>query len=228
MPKATIRRRRAQSLARSLWLTTGAAVGGVLLLIALGSRPLPTVTIPTSPPRPYVAEGRTLGAAAAPLVLEEYGDFQCPRCGEFALSTARQIEEAYVATGKIKFVYHYFAFIGEESIRAAQATECAGEQGQAWPYMDTLFANQHGENQGAFDKPHLEAFAEGLGLDRLKFKTCLDTNRHRAAVLRETEAGRARGVQGTPTFFLNDQRISGALPFAEFQRQFELALGLGA
>jgi len=227
MPREAIRRRRVQSLSRSIWLTTGAAVGGVLLLILLGSRPLPTVTIPTSPPRPYVAEGRTLGAANASLVLEEYGDFQCPRCGEFALGTARQIEEAYVATGQLKFVYHYFAFLGEESIRAAQATECADEQGQAWPYMDTLFANQHGENQGAFDKPHLEAFAEALGLDRLKFKTCLDTNRYRATVLRETQAGRDRGVQGTPTFFLNGQMIFGALPFEDFRHQIEIALGAG-
>ena len=93
--------------------------------------------------------------------------------------------------------------------------------------MDTLFANQHGENQGAFDKAHLEAFAEGLSLDRLKFRTCLDTYRYRAAVLRETQAGRGRGVHGTPTFFLNGQMIFGALPFEDFQRQIETALGGG-
>jgi len=76
MPRDNIRRRRAQSLARSIWLTSGAAVAGVVILIALGSRPLPTVTIPTSPPRPYAGEGKTLGASTASVTLEEYGDFQ--------------------------------------------------------------------------------------------------------------------------------------------------------
>jgi len=227
MPRENIRRRRAQNLVRSIWLTAGAAISGVVFLILLGSRPLPTVTLPTSLPRPYAAEGKTLGASTASVVLEEYGDFQCPRCGEFATGVAHQIEEAYVATGKIKFVFHYFAFLGEESIRAAQAAECAGEQGAVWPYIDTLFLNQHGENQGGFDKPHLEAFAEGLGLDRLKFSACLDTQRYRAAVLRETQTGRDRGVQGTPTFFLNGQLIFGALPFAEFQRRIEAVLEPG-
>jgi len=97
-----------------------------------------------------------------------------------------------------------------------------------WPYIDTLFANQHGENQGAFDKGHLEAFADGLGLDQLKFRTCLDTNRYRAAVLRETQAGRDLGVQSTPTFFLNGKLIPGVLAFEDFQRLIETALGSGA
>jgi protein-disulfide isomerase len=227
MPKENIRRRRARNLTRSIWLIAGTAVGSVVLLIAFGSRPLPTVNIPTSPPRPYATEGKTLGAADAPIVMEEYADFQCPRCGEFANGAARQIEEIYVATGKVKFVYHYFAFLGAESVQAAEAAECAGEQGHLWSYMDTLYLNQRGENEGAFDKAHLEAFAEGLGLDRLKFRTCLDTHRYRALVQSETQAGRARGVQGTPTFFLNGQMLVGALPFEEFRHQIEITLGTG-
>ncbi|MBI3359955.1 MAG: thioredoxin domain-containing protein [Chloroflexi bacterium] len=135
------------------------------------------------------------------------------------------MEETYVATGKVRFIYHHMAFIGEESIRAAEATECAGEQGALWRYMDTLFANQHGENQGAFADQYLKAFASEMGLDQLKFNTCLDSRRYRTAVLQETQEGRARGVQSTPSFFINGELIKGLLPFEGFKEKIDAALG---
>lgn len=139
----------------------------------------------------------------------------------------RRIEAEYVATYKVRFIYHHMAFIGEESIRAAEATECAGEQGALWDYMDTLFANQHGENRGAFGDRYLKAFAEGLKLDTLKFNACLDTRRYRSAVLQETQEGRARGVVSTPTFFINGEKIEGLMPFEGFQQKIEAALAQG-
>ena len=138
----------------------------------------------------------------------------------------RRIETEYVTTHKVRFVYHYIAFLGEESIRAAEAAECADEQGALWEYMDTLFANQHGENQGAFGDRYLKAFADGLRLDTLKFNACLDTRRYRDAVLKETQEGRARGVQFTPTFFINGEKIEG-LPREGFQQKIEAALSHG-
>lgn len=119
------------------------------------------------------------------------------------------------------------AFIGEESVRAAEAVECAGEQGQTWEYMDVLFANQRGENRGAYADRYLKAFAEGLGLDTLAFNACLDSRRYRSAVLLETQDGRARGVQSTPTFFINGEMLVGLAPYNVFQQKFEAALGQG-
>jgi protein-disulfide isomerase len=139
----------------------------------------------------------------------------------------RQIEEAYIATGQVRFVYNHFAIIGEESIRAAEAAECAGEQGRIWDYMETLYANQRGENRGAFADPYLKSFAEGMELDTLAFNSCLDSRRYRTLVQQETQAGRARGVTSTPTFFINGKAVLGALPFAEFQREIEAALAGG-
>jgi protein-disulfide isomerase len=106
------------------------------------------------------ATGNTLGDANAPVTLEVYADFQCPVCGQFDRGTLKQIEDKYVKTGKVKIVFNHFAFIGDESIRAAEASECANAQGKFWEYADTLFSNQAGENQGAFSDANLEKFAQ--------------------------------------------------------------------
>jgi protein-disulfide isomerase len=227
MRKARVQQRRIQGFRRSIWWTAGAAALAAALLIAVSPRALPTVTIPTPVPRPYAGEGKSLGAADAPVLLEEFSDFQCPFCGRFALETLPRLEAAYVATGQVRFVYNHFAFLGEESVLAAQAVECAGEQGRVWDYMDTLWANQRGENRGAFVDVYLKSFAEGMGLQTLEFNACLDSGRTRSLVQAETQAGRERGITSTPSFFVNGKFVSGAQPFEEFQREIEAALAGG-
>ena len=224
---ARARQRRVESFRRSIWLTAGAALVAAAVLIAFSPRGLPTVTVPPLQPRPYAGEGKTLGPAAAPVVVEEYSDFQCPFCGRFARETLPQLEAAYISGGQVRFVFNHFAFLGEESVRAAEAAECAAEQGRVWDFMDTLWANQRGENRGAFADRYLKSFAGGLGLDALSFNSCLDTRRYRAAVLQETQAGRERGVNSTPSFFVNGKLVSGAQPFEVFQQEIEAALAAG-
>lgn len=129
-----------------------------------------------------------------------------------------------MAAGKVRFEYHHFAFLGTESLMAAEASECAAEQGAFWPYHDILFANQAGENQGAFSKTRLKAFAAALKLDTKAFNSCLDSRRYRQKVQAETQDGRARGVTSTPTTFVNGQKIEGALPFSQFQQLIEAEL----
>jgi protein-disulfide isomerase len=227
MSKDRIRQRRVESLKRSIWVTTGVAVLAAALLIAMNPRALPSVTIPPTVDRPYAGQGRTLGPENAPVLIEEYSDFQCPYCAQFALQTLPQLEDTYIAGGQVRFVSHYFAFIGDESIRAAEAVECANEQGRVWDYMDTLWVNQHGENRGAFADSYLKSFADGLGLNTLEFGTCLDTRRYRATVTQETNEGRNRGVTSTPTFFINGKMVPGAKPFEGFQQEIEAALAGG-
>ncbi len=224
MRKDRARQRRLENLTRSIRIAAAAAVLVVGGLIAMSPRALPTVTIPATVDRPYAGEGATLGPADAPVTVEEYSDFQCPYCRRFAVETLPRLEETYIAAGQVHFVFHFFAFIGDESIRAAEAVECAGEQGRAWDYMDTLWANQRGENRGAFADSYLKSFAEGLGLETLHFSTCLDTRRYREAVMQETRDGRARGVTSTPMFFVNGKLVSGAQPFEVYQQEIEAAL----
>ena len=167
------------------------------------------------------ATGNTLGDSNAPITLEEYADFQCPACGAFARGTLPQIEDKYVKTGKVKVVFHHFAFVGDESTRAAEASECANEQGKFWEYYDTLFANQAGENQGAFNDTHLANFAQQLKLDMDNFNTCMKEDRYLSKVTADTNDAQARSVNQTPTLFINGKKYVGAITLA----QFETAIG---
>ena len=159
-----------------------------------------------------------LGNPAAKVVLIEYGDFQCPFCGRFFKTAESQIIENYVKSGKAAFVWRDFAFLGEESFRVASAARCAGEQGKFWEYHDYLFNNQRGENEGAFADGNLKRFAKELKLDETKFNSCLDSGKFRKQVEATSDAGRSVGVDGTPATFINGQLVSGAQPFAVFQK----------
>lgn len=167
---------------------------------------------------------KVLGNPNAPITLEEYADFQCPACGQFARGTIKQIEEKYVKDGTVKIVFHHFAFLGtdrygtnSESIRAAEAAECANEQGKFWEYYDTLFNNQAGENQGAFADDKLSGFAQSLGLDMSKFSACFSSRKYLPTIQSETANGKLRGVSSTPTSFINETKAVGAISMQQFE-----------
>jgi len=108
------------------------------------------------------------------------------------------------------------AFLGQESQWAAEASECASDQNAFWPYHDKLFASQSGENQGAFSKDKLKGFAVDLGLDATAFNQCLDSGKYTQLVQQDTAAAQKLGAQSTPSFFINDWLVLGALPITEF------------
>jgi len=171
---------------------------------------------------PTVTSGDfVLGEKNAPVTVVEYGDFQCPFCGKFFKDTEQVLRENYIKTGKIKFIYRDFAFLGQESLWAANAARCAGEQGKFWEYHDYLYNNQRGENQGAFSKDNLKGFASVLGLDKEKFSACFDSDKYLEEVKKATKAGGEAGVQGTPAVFINGKINVGALPTATFTQIIE-------
>jgi protein-disulfide isomerase len=129
----------------------------------------------------------------------------------------RQVEETYAGSGLVRFEYKHFAFLGPESIRAAEASECALEQGQFWPYHDTLFLNQRGENAGAFGDDALNAFAAALGLDAVAFEACLDSGRYADQINAERATAAERGVGTTPSTVINGQLIEGAIGIERLQ-----------
>jgi protein-disulfide isomerase len=136
----------------------------------------------------------------------------------------RQLEETYAGSGLVRLEYKHFPFIGQESIRAAEASECALEQGQFWPYHDTLYLNQRGENAGAFGDDALLAFAAALGLDEVAFEECLDSGRYENQVNSEWATASERGVTTTPTTAINGQVITGAVSFERLQAIIESEL----
>jgi protein-disulfide isomerase len=159
--------------------------------------------------------GPTKGAADAPVVMVEFSDFQCGYCRLFWRETLPKIEERYVRTRKVLFVYRHMAIRGDASVLAAQAASCAHDQGKFWQYHDTLFS------QGsplAFTSARLKRYAAELRLDEKTFTACLDSGKHAERVEAETILGHALGANGTPAFLLNGRLAIGAYPFGAFQR----------
>ncbi len=192
------------------WLIGIVAVMVALALIVL-------VGLPAAATQTAKATGNTLGDANAPVTMEVYADLQCPACGQFDRTSLKEIEDKYVNTGKVKVVFNHFAFIGDESTRAAEATECANDQGKFWLFVDTLYNNQAGENQGAFSDANLGKFAQQLGLDMDKYRACMSNHTHLAKIQTSTQTGSARGVNSTPTLFINGQMVRGAITLAKFE-----------
>ena len=165
-----------------------------------------------------VGGDQVLGSPSASVTFIEFGDFQCPFCGRFYSTTEKELKEKYVKTGKVKFIWRDFAFLGQESFDSAVAARCAGEQGKFWEYHNYLFEHQNGENEGAFSVANLKNFAKILNLDASQFNSCLDSSKFLSAVQKETELGRQLGVDGTPSSFINGVHITGAVPFAQFEQ----------
>lgn len=123
----------------------------------------------------------------------------------------QQLAPEYIDTGKARLIYRNFPIIGPDSEWAAQAAECAGDQDKFWAYANYLFVHQDGENSGALSPDNLKKFAVQLGLNSSTFNTCLDSGKYAAEVNQQKAEGEQRGVQATPTFFINGQRYEGAL-----------------
>jgi protein-disulfide isomerase len=198
------------SISPTYWLIGIVAVMVALMLIVL-------LGLPAAATNTAKAVGNSLGDATAPVAVEVYADFQCPVCGQFDRGTLKQIEDKYVKTGKVRIIFNHFAFIGDESTRAAEASECANAQGKFWEYADTLFNNQAGENQGAFNDANLEKFAQQVGLDLTQYKTCMDQHTYLGKIQSSSQAASQRGVNSTPTLFVNGQKVVGAISLATFE-----------
>jgi len=166
------------------------------------------------------AEDVILGDPNAPVTIIEYSDFQCPFCGRFYSQAESLIKENYIQNGKVKFVYRHFAFLGPESHAAAEAVECAKDQGKFWQYHDALFEAEIKDGQehnGNLNRQLFVSLAQTLGLDTTEYAACLDGGKYAQKVDADYDGARSLGVQATPTVFVNGQKVEGALPYANFK-----------
>jgi len=202
-------------------------LGAALLALALiwpNLKPIGEVTVTAAKTRPMV-DFNTMGDKNAPVTIVEYSDFQCPYCANFSNQTEQQLIDAFIATGKVRFVYRsYGEFIGPESRRTAEAAYCAGDQGKFWEMHDIIFANQNGENVGNFNDRKIVAFAEKIGLDMGQFNDCFNSNKYADQVTQDGVDGQQAGVKATPSFTINGTLFEGAQPIGAFQTTIEAAL----
>lgn len=157
-------------------------------------------------------DGLTMGDPNTKVKVVEFADFQCPFCGTYWSQLEPTIIAEYVNTGKVHFTYHPFSFLGrgnawDESVKSAEAAYCANDQGKFWEYRSMVYANQNGENQGAFSEANLIAFAEAIELDISAFKTCLKDGKYNAQVVADTESASALGATYTPSFLINGEIV---------------------
>ncbi|NJD58050.1 MAG: hypothetical protein C3F13_00660 [Anaerolineales bacterium] len=126
----------------------------------------------------------------------------------------------YVDTGKVRFGYFPFTFLGDESFWAAEAAECAGDQDAYWEFHDYLFSHQNGENQGAFSQDNLKQFAADLDLDTKAFNECFDSGKYSQLIQDQSQIASVIGVSSTPTFILNGRGMQ-TLSFDDFKQAIE-------
>lgn len=172
-----------------------------------------TVRVSLEPPRQTVAaaKGAVKGPASAPIEMIEFSDFQCPYC-QRAHSTIEQVLATY--GDKIRFVYRHYPVPGHPNAKAAaEASECAKEQGKFWPFHDRLFANT-----SKLSDADLKQHAAAIGIDTAAFNSCFDSHKYSQLVDADARDGESAGVNGTPAFYINGRMLSGAQPFDAFKR----------
>lgn len=187
------------------------------------SRAKREISITPPLPKSIPTNGHTMGVPNAPVRVVEWADYQCPFCGTFARNVQPELVKEFVAAGKICFEYQDFAFLGPESVLAAEAAGCAMDQGNFWQYHDSLFANQGAENSGAFSPELLVEIAAQMGLDASQFSQCLTSGSHRDQVLALRQNGIEHGIHGTPSLIVNGQKIAFQ-GWDSLQRAIEAAL----
>jgi protein-disulfide isomerase len=157
------------------------------------------------------------GPRTATVTMIEFSDFECPYCSR-AAATIKQVQQAYAKDLRLVFRHFPLAF-HQNAPKAAEAAECAREQGKFWEMHDKLF-----ETQKSLTVPDLKKRAAELGLNAQTFGQCLDSGRQAARVKKDTAEGETYGVKATPTFFVNGRLVSGAYPYEYFAQLIDSEL----
>jgi protein-disulfide isomerase len=162
------------------------------------SRVVATLAVPVSDARDHIQ-----GLPNAAVTLVEYGDYECPHCGE-AHPIIKRIQEQVGEA--LRFVYRHFplTLMHAHAESAAEASEAAGAQGKFWEMHDLLF-----DHQDSLDKASLLRLAAQLKIDQTRFAYDLKEGKFQEKVREDITGGVKSGVNGTPTFFINDVRHDG-------------------
>ena len=167
-----------------------------------------------------MVDGSTLGRKDAKLTLAVFEDFQCPYCLRYSALFEPALVDDYVRTGKIRLEFHQLPILGDESVQAAVASWCAGQQGQFWAYHKKLFMVEAEADQltvekvgiGRFSAANLQSFAAGLGLDAAAFEACSNSGAAIEAVRADVRQAQSLGLRGTPSFVMNGTPLASGAP----------------
>lgn len=181
---------------------------------------------PPEPERKQVAlrdGAASRGGAAAPVVIQEFSDFQCPFCKRVE-PTLAELEKEFKGSLRVVWRHLPLPFHQHAQLAAEAAEEVLAQRGAAafWAYRDLLFEAQ-GQEEG-LARDNLARMAASLGVDATRFQAALDDQRHAAKVRADAAAAAQANINGTPAFLINDYYLSGAQPAQAFRRLIKLAL----
>ena len=158
------------------------------------------------------ADPQVLGDVNAPIKIEEFSDPQCPGCA----SVSPQVEEIVKNNPELAYLeYYHFPLVSIHpyAFPAAEAAECAGDQGMFWEYLAEVF-----KTQSSLSDDHFAVLADSLELDRVAFDECVDTRKYKEKVQAHMSEALNRGVNSTPTLYVNGESVDwpGAEAFEAF------------
>lgn len=197
--------------------------------VAAAPTPSQPATPPANPVKAVDAQDHVIGNKDAKVTLIEYSDFQCPYCYKFEASLKQALQK-YPKDVRLIFRHYPLTQIHEYAQKAAEASECVAKLGgnsAFWKMHDKLFAitgvaTDKNVSAVLTDDVLLAAAADS-GVDKKKVKTCLDNSEMKSVVEADYASGNDAGVQGTPSTFVNGNQVSGALPFAAFEKELTAA-----
>lgn len=175
-----------------------------------------------------------IGKADAKVTLTEFGDFKCPSCNQFHHQAGKQLRLDYIDQGKLKIVFRGMTFIGPDSKQAAVGAYCANDQKKFTEYHDAVYnymwdnyynkGDYGAEAKVILSKDKLAEFGDTIGLEPASFASCLKSNNHDKDVNADADLASSVRVNGTPTFVINNQKISGPQPYSVFKQLVDIQL----
>ncbi|MGH7675986.1 MAG: DsbA family protein [Gemmatimonadales bacterium] len=193
-----------------LVLGFAALAGGAWLIYEARRPPAVTPAGATAPaPAADGFAGFTMGSDSAPVEVVEYADFECPACAQFATVQMPTVREQLITTGRVRWRFRDFPLPSHSFARyAAHAAQCAGEQGRFWDMHDQLFANHSWAQTGRDPSRLFRDLARGVGLELDRYDACMESGRYAGRIEASKQEGDLRGVNGTPTFFINGRLLT--------------------
>lgn len=181
--------------------------------------------------RAGAAQPYTLGSATAPVVVEEFADFECPQCGRYATITEPDVRKRLVEPGQVLYKYYDFPLPMHKNTQAASnAAACANEQGKFWPMHDALFAGQDAWGLGPGEtevtdnpKPVFLGYARAIGLNTDQWEKCFDARKYQPRIDANTAEALRRNVSATPTFYVNGKQFTGSISYDQLKSMVDQA-----
>lgn len=200
-------------------VTIAVIVGGVFFLGKPSKNQTSTTVAPADQKLLFNDNSHKISAPNSKVTIVEFGDYQCPACGAAYPIVKRMLSEY---DGKINFIFRNFPLsLHPNAQKAAQAAEAAAAQGKFWEMHEKLYENQTKWSEVGDPQEIFTGYAGDLGLDKDAFKKDINANKYTGLINSDASDGDKLGVNSTPTFFLNGNKITGVPTYNDLKASID-------